>query len=155
MHEIDAATLATARQRLCELPEFAPRAEVWSSIESGLIQRSHSRSRRRSRWLAGCAAAALVAFALLPAALRQSPADDVDRYLQRSHALERQWQSASRTGADPLLRAQLQLIDGELQAAYDRGARDEELLPLWKRRGDALQHLLDSNVTPVQAVVRI
>lgn len=155
MHEIEATTQAMARARLRDLPEFDPRGELWSRIEAGLARRSAAARQRRVRWTAGCAAAALAAVVVLPSALRHSPAESVDAYLQRSHALEQQWHSSPRAGADPLLRAELQLIDGELQAAYDRGARDEELLPLWKRRGDALQHLLDSNATSLQAVVRI
>ena len=34
------------------------------------------------------------------------------------------------------------MIDTALQSAYDRGARADELQPLWKQRNDALRGLI-------------
>ncbi len=155
MHDIDPATLLSARLRLAQLPEFEPDVRLWSRIEHSLAQPAKRRGGRRMLWLGSAAAAALAAVVIVPTAMRPSSAEGVEVWLQRSHTLEQAWRAEVRSASDPLLRARLQLIDGELQAAYDRGARNDELLTLWKQRGDALQQLLESSSTKVQAVVRI
>jgi hypothetical protein len=51
------------------------------------------------------------------------------------------------------------LIDATLQAAYDRGARADELAPLWHQRNEALRGLITqfqtSGAHEASAITRI
>ena len=64
---------------------------------------------------------------------------------RESQKLEREWQALAPApaGIRPSASiARLQVIDAALQAAYDRGARADELAPLWKQRNEALRGLI-------------
>lgn len=139
MHEPAAAE--RIRALLQELPEFGPGAELWPRIVAARQRRQRSR-----RILAGAGvalAASLAALVLLPQRAFEPPVDELGTWQARSQALERRWQADAQMRGDARLRAQLRLIDGELQSAYDRGAGADELAPLWKQRGDALLDLIN------------
>ncbi len=72
----------------------------------------------------------------------ESPAVD---WQARAQALEMQLNEAAaqtKTPSTSDTEAELARVDRALQAAYDHGARKNELLPLWKQRGDLLSLLL-------------
>jgi len=149
----DPQTLIRAQALLRELPEFDPDPLLWLRIAAVHAQRSR---RGRMRWIAAGIAATLAAVVLLPRFVGDaSPLEQVDLWQQRSQALEQQWQSSARALADPRIRAELHLIDSELQSAYDRGATASELLPLWKQRNEALNSLINTDHYRAQAVTRI
>ena len=136
---------------LADLPVFAPDAELWQRIAA--THRARRNGRRNVRWAAIAAAAAIVvgATALVPSWNRVPTLADGPR---ESQALEREWRmvaaSAQRPAADL---ARLHVIDAALQAAYDRGAHDDEIQPLWKQRNQALRGLILTART--DAVTRI
>ncbi|HNR90823.1 MAG TPA: hypothetical protein PKO41_00220 [Dokdonella sp.] len=139
MHESTA--LPHIRRLLHELPEFEPEPRLWLDITAT----HRSRQRRRRQVLVGSGlalVASLVALVVLPPR-GLSPASELDLWQARSQALEHQWQTLASLRGDARLRAQLRLIDGELQSAYDRGAGADELAPLWKQRSDALLDLIN------------
>ncbi|HEY0179254.1 MAG TPA: hypothetical protein VGC30_06445 [Dokdonella sp.] len=123
------------------LPEFAPSPQLWPRIVA-----ARRRQQRARRWRLGGAAAAAVgacaaaAWLALPAPLAQR---DVAADQRESRRLEREWRDlagAERSAAAAF--ASVRLIDAALQAAYDRGARPEELVPLWQRRNETLRGLI-------------
>jgi len=120
-----------------------PAADLWPRIAAA--HRTRQR-RRRMRRLAAFAIGLSTAFAaavLLPGWFAQ-PAAAVD-WQARAQALEMQL-SASPTLSDAsnagVLDAELARVDIALQAAYDRGAQANELIPLWKQRSELLSALL-------------
>ena len=137
------------------LPEFTPDAALWSRIESA--RRQQLGHRRWTRAGGSLAAAAVFAAALvvLPRPTPVAP-DALAGRLQQSQALEQEW---SRLDPQPALAAgmppgsvSLRRIDAALQAAYDRGAGDEELAPLWEARNQALRVLIESRRDAVVTV---
>jgi hypothetical protein len=108
-------------------------------------------------WLAGSLVTAALLFgALVPHSSRlDTSMPKPGEWQARSHALEQEWLASSRESMDPRYRAELRLIDAQLQAAYDRGASPSELAPLWKLRSEALQELVRSDNGRVRAVTRI
>jgi hypothetical protein len=75
----------------------------------------------------------------VPRAPIESPLAESQR---ESQSLEREWHALPRAAAQPAGLARLHVIDATLQSAYDRGARVDELQPLWKERNDALRGLI-------------
>lgn len=138
------------------LPEHDPRPDLWSRIQFAHQRRKRQR-RRHGIWLgAMLASAALLLVVLLPRSTEFDPgAAEPTGWQARSHALEQEWLESSRESMDPRYRAELKLIDAQLQAAYDRGANPNELAPLWKLRSEALQELIRSDNGSVRAVTRI
>ena len=137
---------------LAELPVFTPDPDLWPRIAA-----AHAKAqawRRTWRWPAAATAAAAVIAAIL-IAVPHAPADRGLAEGQReSQTLEREWQSIAPTAARPAADlARLHVIDSALQAAYDRGARPDELQPLWKQRNEALRGLILS--ARAEAVTRI
>jgi hypothetical protein len=129
------------------LPEFAPDPALWTRIAGA---RKRQLGQRRHVRLAGSlAAAAVFAAAVLvlprPAVVAPDPTGDLAVWLHQSQALEQEWTrlepspEAARGTRSPLRR-----IDAALQAAYDRGASDEELAPLWEARSKALRAMIDN-----------
>ncbi len=143
-----------ARPQLFQLPEFEPDPALWTRIEAAHQRRTSARRNRRIGWLAGGLAAACAVITLLPVT-RDRSADSVAVWQQRSQELEREWQSQSRVQLDPRARAQLRLIDLDLQSAYDRGADELELVPLWKLRNALLRELVDGSGETTRLVTRI
>jgi hypothetical protein len=140
------------------LPTFAPHPALWSRVVA-----AEQRRRRMRRWRrSGLAlAAALVAcvILLLPRPL-PSLQQQVVAGQQESRTLERQWQDlAAHSRADATGFARVRAIDATLQAAYDRGARADELAPLWHKRNRALRglitHFRDAGPNEALAVTRI
>jgi hypothetical protein len=125
-------------QRLCAAE---PPADLWLRIERAHVGRRRRRLRLR---LAGTAMAVLsvvAAFVFVP------HAPGATDWQARSQALEIELRAIP-VGAladDSVTRearSGLERIDGALQAAYDRGARSNELVPLWKQRSELLSTLL-------------
>ncbi|HZP65018.1 MAG TPA: hypothetical protein VFB32_01800 [Rudaea sp.] len=122
-----------------------PPADLWSRIAAARARRL--RARRRWRVAAAGAALSIVAAAvvLFPTANGSGETD----WQARAQALEIELHSAPRTAAefyDPAAAetaSELALLDGALQAAYDRGAPESEIVPLWKKRSELLTVLLD------------
>ena len=145
-HEPTAAP--SIRALLGRLPEFSPPDQVWTRIVATRRQRQ-----RRRRLLGGAAvaiAASLVAVAVLPLH-NPAPMDgEIALWQARSETLEKQWRSEPvGIRGDAHLRAQLRLIDGELQAAYDRNAGSVELAALWKTRSNTLNDLISRGPSAV------
>ncbi|WP_371279853.1 hypothetical protein [Dokdonella sp.] len=138
------------------LPEFDPDPALWSRIQS---RRAHQqvRRRQRQRWVAsGLAVAALLCVvAVSRFQIEQPKPDQVAVWQGYSQALEQEWLAMARATPDPRVRAELRLIDLELQTAYDRGAAESELIPLWKLRNEALRELIDNDVSRMRAVTRL
>ncbi len=125
---------------LAQLPEFSADADLWPRIVAAHTQRQPVR--RRYRWIAVAAAAAVVAGVVLtlPRTRTQSIALEGQR---ESQALESEWHALAPASTRPTVDiARLYLIDAALQAAYDRGAEADELRPLWKQRNEALRGLI-------------
>ena len=138
------------------LPEFEPDPELWSRIVTARGQQLRAVRRRRAGWIGSAIAAATAVFFILPRGGDLGPMqDEVTQWRLRSQALEQQWQDSARTAGDPRARAELRLIDIELQAAYDRGAATSEVVPLWKLRSEALHSLISNDHPRAPAVTRI
>jgi hypothetical protein len=126
---------------LADLPVFEPNAGLWPRIVAAHAAASAPR-RRPVPWIFGAAAAAAIVatlLAVLPRAPIESPRAESQR---ESQSLEREWHALPRAAAQPAGLARLHVIDATLQSAYDRGARVDELQPLWKERNDALRGLI-------------
>ena len=108
-------TPETLREVLRDLPEPALSAALWPRL---LEQRR--RQVRRRRALAGAASTAvavmLVAILALPG--QYPPAAT----------------PTAQAPPDPPVAAQVRALDHALQVAYDRGASDSEVAPLWEAR---------------------
>lgn len=124
-----------------KLPEFAPDPALWPRIVAA------RKAQLRRRWLGrgGLAAIAAAVFAavLLVPQVPQVPVD-VDAIAageRESRVLEVEWLRVA-PATRPLPSARLRAIDAALQAAYDRGAPEDEVAPLWQRRNEALRGLI-------------
>ncbi|HMM67906.1 MAG TPA: hypothetical protein PKC03_13290 [Dokdonella sp.] len=142
---------------LDRLPEHEPDPALWTRIQSVRAARQLRSRRQRRGWLgAGLAAAAMLCIAVFSRfPLPAGQADDLASWREHSRLLEAQWHTLPGSPVDPRSRAELRLIDSQLQSAYDRGATDSELIPLWKLRSAALQDLIRHDSDRVQAVTRI
>jgi len=126
---------------LAELPVYAPGADLWPRIAA-----AHASSRRtrrpRYQW-AAIAAAVAVMVGVVMIVPRTERASGLTEGQRESQTLEREWQALSPASSRPASGlARLHVIDTALQSAYDRGARADELQPLWKQRNDALRGLI-------------
>lgn len=125
---------------LAELPEFAPSAELWTRIAAA--HADTRTARRPQRWFAIAAALAVIVGAITIFERGGQPPSLAEGQ-RESQTLEREWQALAPSSARPAASlARLHVIDAALQAAYDRGARADELQPLWKERNDALRGLI-------------
>lgn len=142
---------------LGRLPEFAADPALWSRIVSA---RQRQVGRRRMLSVGGSLAAAAV-FALAvfvlprPDPIAADTAGGLAAWLQQSQQLEQEW-ARLEPARDPApgARSPLRRIDAALQAAYDRGASDEELVPLWEARSQTLRAMIDHRRDAV-ATIRI
>jgi hypothetical protein len=136
----------TIAQPLASAPASEPSADLWSRIAQAHLAR---RSRQRRQRLAGAGLLMLVAVTVFIAAAQLPRVSDTD-WQARAQALEIELHTQTMTaaGADnPVaLEAETELVrlDSALQAAYDRGAQKNELVPLWKQRSELLTTLLDA-----------
>lgn len=116
---------------LQSLPE-PPEPDLWPRVLA-----ARRRQRHRRRVVAGAASfgvAALLAVALWPGVPAPPPVD--------APAIVR---------ATPGVDEQLRALDRALQTAYDRGASDDELAPLWEVR-QALAAQLDGGGRPGSSI---
>ncbi|WP_028916123.1 hypothetical protein [Pseudoxanthomonas sp. J35] len=117
---------------LQSLPE-PPEPDLWPRVLA-----ARRRQRRQRRVVAGAASfglAALLVVALWPRLQPPQPAVDAPAIVQ----------------ATPDVDAQLRALDRALQVAYDRGASDDELAPLWEVR-QALAAQLDGGGRPGSSI---
>lgn len=133
------------RDIIARLPAGADTAHLGTDLWPRIAQTHLTRRRRRrvQRMVAAaCAAAAVCAAVFVVPAWVARPVPAVD-WQARAQALEMQLDALARTAdADGVADAELARIDVALQAAYDRGAPANELIPLWKQRSDLLSALL-------------
>lgn len=133
--------------RLAELPEFELPDTLWARIEAAHVARDVQR-RRRFLGTAGGAIAASVALAAMllhPLRAPQGDAPDLLGNLRgESQRLEAQLSGARLVHTSATLGTELELrrLDTTLQRAYERGADNSELAPLWRRRVELLGVLL-------------
>lgn len=140
------------------LPEYTPNADLWPRVLAARHLRLRRRQRRRGF---ACAAAAALVAAMLFLRPQQAPPlqQEITAGQHESQVLESQWRHLSSTRHSDVIGAtRLRGIDAALQAAYDRGGANEELVPLWQQRNQALRGLIarfqdTSGVEP--AVTRI
>jgi len=109
------------RQELHGLPEVPLPAALWRRVEAGRRQKM-----RRRKLLAGITSLALVAVMATPVFVQLL----ADGGPGRSEPLVAH--QASNAKRD--VRADLHALDLALQAAYDRGASDAEVAPMWVAR---------------------
>lgn len=113
------------RQELHAVPEVPLPDHLWQRVEAG------RRKKMRQRKLgAGIATLTLVAVMAIPVLAPLFTGTDV----VRSEPLAAQ--QPARSEQD--VRAELRAIDRALQAAYDRGATDAEIAPMWVARDTLL-----------------
>jgi hypothetical protein len=134
-------------QPLGPAPASEPSADLWSRIAQAHLAR---RSRRRRQRLAGTGLLMLlVGVTVFIAAAKLPRVTDTD-WQARAQALEIELHThavtAGGTDNPVALEAETELVrlDSALQAAYDRGAQKNELVPLWKQRSELLTTLLDA-----------
>ncbi|MET1162919.1 MAG: hypothetical protein ABWY48_10305, partial [Pseudoxanthomonas sp.] len=111
------------RQRLHSLPDIPLPETLWQRVEEG---RKRKMGRRKLR--GGMAALMLVAVAAVPMLVTTG-----DEALQ----VERQM-AQQPVDKDHDVQSQLRALDLALQAAYDRGASDAEIAPMWVARNALL-----------------
>ena len=127
---------------LRQLPVFRPDAALWPRMVAA--QRRHTRVQGWRRGGVSLAAAAAVCAAVL---LLPHPFPPLQQEVvagqRESQTLASEWlrlANSTRPAATGL--ARVRVIDAALQAAYDRGARADELAPLWRQRNQALRGLI-------------
>lgn len=135
------------RELAARLPASAaahmPPADLWPRIAA-----AHAGRRRQRRRLAASAGAlALVATLTITVFAWRHAATPAIDWQARAQALELQLDALPIPAAtnDPMARlaeSELAHLDGNLQAAYDRGAAPRDLRPLWQRRSELLDALL-------------
>lgn len=113
------------RQRLRALPEIALPDTLWPRVEAG-----RRRKIRRRKLGGGIAALALLAVLAAPVLSPMLTGTQTTQGGERGIA-----QQSADGGQD--LQAELRALDQALQTAYDRGASDAEIAPMWVAR-DAL-----------------
>jgi hypothetical protein len=119
-----------------------PSADMWSRIAGAHVARRQRRVRVR---LAATFAFTLAGAAFFLVAPHLVPGTD---WQARAQALELELRAlpASDDAAEGTVAREaesgLGRIDRALQAAYDRGARANELVPLWKQRSELLSTLM-------------
>lgn len=109
------------RDELHALPEIPLPDALWQRVDSGRRQKM-----RRRKAFVGVASLALVAVMAVPLLAPQFIGEDVAR--SESMAVHQAVHS------EQDVYAELRAIDRALQAAYDRGASDAEIAPMWVAR---------------------
>lgn len=119
------------RTYLAELPVPAPPATLWPKLD-----RARTRRLRRHRVGIGVAGLAMLALLAVPVPVPQ-PDPGALHPTAPGVADRAALVVASPPRSDAAL-GTLRALDRELQAAYARGASDQELAPLWSARDAAL-----------------
>ncbi len=139
------------------LPEFEPDPALWNRIRSANVRRVRLRRMRRigavGAVFVGVAAAWLLAFPYRM--MFQPDARSSINWQAHSQQLLDQWNERTNQNLDPHIQARLRLLDSDLQAAYDRGASEPELAPLWSLRSRLLQSLVQSESGRSRHLTRI
>jgi len=113
--------------------------DLWPRIAAAHTQRRRRRTQLR---LSGAFAFMLAVGGAVFMFLQTPPGTD---WQARAQTLEIELRAYPADLGDPAARearSGLQRVDSALQAAYDRGARANELVPLWKERSELLSTLL-------------
>ncbi|MGA9421112.1 MAG: hypothetical protein WBW61_02055 [Rhodanobacteraceae bacterium] len=140
---------------LAALPEFAPDAMLWPRVLAAHRRRRRIRNLLRVGVGSAIAAVLVAALVLMPRPVQRDATGNLLARQRESQTLEREWQGMRHNvTASPSACANVRLIDRALQAAYDRGAKPEELAPLWRKRNAALRILI-ANRRGMTAVARI
>ncbi len=145
MHD-DRSTTTPAGVDLRLLPAMAPDPALWGRVQGARTAqlRSHRRWRNGLALTTTMAAAAAAAILLAPRVEPLPPVPPAIAADQReSRDLEAEWLRVSGGAVPARPASRLRAIDASLQAAYDRGAEEEELAPLWQQRNRALRGLID------------
>ena len=155
--KIDEFRLSPGLGPLQQLPEFDPDPALWDRIEGLRTRHVIRRRRRHAAMLGGSIAATLFAVLVFVPGFRAQQAErsDVLGWQRESLTLEEHWRESSGSVADPRTRAQLQMIDAQLQAAYDQAAAANVLIPLWKQRNQTLQELIEHDSRGIRSITRI
>lgn len=129
------------RKRLNALPGIPLPDSLWQRVEAG--RRQKIRRRKLGGGIATLAIAAVMAVPLLTPMFTDAPAVQGVRGIAQEP-----------TGGGPAdgrsdTRAELRALDQALQAAYDRGASDAEIAPMWVTRETLLP-----GIGPVSPVFR-
>lgn len=145
------------RSIFSNLPEFEPDPALWGRIRSANVRRIRLRRMRRigaaGAVCVGVAAAWLLGF---PHRLMSQPdRQSSTNWQAHSQELQDQWNARKDQNLDPHIQARLRLLDSDLQAAYDRGASEPELAPLWSLRSRLLQSLVQSESGRSRGLTRI
>lgn len=123
---------------------LAPPPELWPRIATAHIARLERR--RVWRIVAGSALALVLSLALSWPLLHAPDPAAID-WQARAQALELQLDAlplpTATDSLGQLAEGELAHVDQSLQAAYDRGARINEMSPLWQRRSELLESLLE------------
>lgn len=122
-------------ERLAALPDVPLSGALWQRLEA-----RRARTMRRRKRVFGLATLAVMAVLVVPflAAMRE-PVDAV-----HPQALA----SAADGNGDADARAELRVLDQALQAAYDRGATDAEIAPMWVTRAALLAGISSGGSVP-------
>jgi hypothetical protein len=113
------------RRHLHALPEPGLPDALWQRVDGA--RRLHARRRRLGLGATAVALAAVLALPVLAPLFDGSPAP---------HGPALVSQHAPRSAEEVL--TELRAIDHALQAAYDRGASDAEIAPMWVARNELL-----------------
>ena len=145
------------RSVFANLPEFEPDPDLWGRIHSANLRRVRLRRIRRT----SAVGAVFLVFAItgllgFPRGLiTRSDTQSSSDWQAHSQDLQDQWSMRTDRNVDPHIQARLRLLDSDLQAAYDRGASEPELAPLWSMRSRLLQSLVQSNAGQSRRLTRI
>ena len=139
------------------LPEFEPDPALWERIRGGNARRVR---RRRVFQLGGISLSLALVAMLGSGVMRESVDGQSVRYgvadgRVHSQQLQDELSSAGIGLLDSGLQSRLRLVDSKLQAAYDHGAGDSELQPLWKLRNQLLESLVRQDGEPGRQLTRI
>lgn len=110
------------REELHALPEIPLPDDLWQRVDSG--RRQKMRRRKLGAGIASLALAALMATPLLVPLLA-----DVDAGRREAPVASQPANNGQRD-----IQTDLHVLDRALQAAYDRGASDAEIAPMWVAR---------------------
>jgi len=128
-------------RRLVELPDAELPATLWPRIAAAYAARRRLR-RHAAFGVSGALAAGIALWCAAP--MHTFVPDPTFALQERSHELELELAELSGRDVLPALvtEAELRDVEARLQDAYDRGAGNNELAPLWQRRVDLLGVLL-------------
>lgn len=141
------------------LPVFAPDPNLWTRVVAQQRRRVRAQRWRQGGFALAASAALCAALIGLPRPQPSAP-PEMAAGQRESQVLESEWRHVAATlppHAARLMR--VRAIDAALQSAYDSGATEKELAPLWQERNQALRGLIaqnpEANPSDAAAVTRI